>query len=253
MKIRQKIVRFILLRINRMTSFHLGYGIGGKGSLDIEVKSLGYFLDQPRTMVDVGANVGDYSERLMKGYDPKRLILFEPNKLNFQSLLEKFKSKSFVRIENKALSNTEGHGKLYSNFSGSGLASLTKRDLTEFDITFDEVEDIELIRFEDFWANELSTLEYIDFIKIDVEGHEMEVLEGFGPRIHDVHLIQFEFGGCNIDTKSYFKDFWRFFESCEFTLYRISPYGPMQLHHYSEEYERFQTTMYLARNKRISK
>ena len=50
----------------------------------------------------------------------------------------------------------------------------------------------------------------IDFFKIDVEGHEMDVLKGIGDKISNIKLIQFEFGGCNIDTRCFFQDFWYF-------------------------------------------
>ena len=48
-------------------------------------------------------------------------------------------------------------------------------------------------------------------MKIDVEGHELDVLKGFGELIKKVRLIQFEFGGTNIDSKTYLRDFWEFF------------------------------------------
>lgn len=35
----------------------------------------------------------------------------------------------------------------------------------------------------------------IDFVKIDTEGHELAVLQGFGDRLKDVGVIQFEYGG----------------------------------------------------------
>ena len=47
-----------------------------------------------------------------------------------------------------------------------------------------------LMRFDNYWDEN----KYIDFVKIDVEGHELEVLEGFGNLIKITKLIQFEFG-----------------------------------------------------------
>ena len=40
----------------------------------------------------------------------------------------------------------------------------------------------------------------IDFLKIDVEGHEFSVIKGFGEAISKVSIIQFEYGGTFIDT-----------------------------------------------------
>ncbi len=84
--------------------------------------------------------------------------------------------------------------------------------------------------------------------KIDVEGHELKVLEGVGSLINKIKVIQFEFGGCNIDTKTYFRDFWYFFKERNFDIYRITPLGPMKITQYKECYERFETTNYFCVN-----
>ena len=104
---------------------------------------------------------------------------------------------------------------LYYDYSGSGLASLTKRRLDHFGIEMSNKEEVSIIRFDHYWSkNDL----IIDYVKIDVEGHELDVLKGFGKIINKVKLIQFEFGGCNIDTRTYFQDFWYFFSERKFKL-----------------------------------
>tara|TARA_Y100001973_G_C5170370_1_gene318673 strand:+ start:633 stop:1355 length:723 start_codon:yes stop_codon:yes gene_type:complete len=39
--------------------------------------------------------------------------------------------------------------------------------------------------------------ETVDFLKIDTEGHELDIIKGFGERIKDVNIIQFEYSGIN--------------------------------------------------------
>lgn len=108
------------------------------------------------------------------------------------------------------MSNINSRSILYSNESGSGLGSLTKRKLDHFGIDFSVEENIELIRFDEYSVNNIIDKD-IDLLKIDVEGHELKVLEGVGEKIKNIKIIQFEFGGCNIDTKTYFQDYWYFF------------------------------------------
>lgn len=43
-------------------------------------------------------------------------------------------------------------------------------------------------------------IDKIDFLKIDVEGHEFSVIKGFKESISNINIIQFEYGGTYIDT-----------------------------------------------------
>ena len=90
---------------------------------------------------------------------------------------------------------------------------------------------------------------FFDIVKIDVEGYELMVLRGFGEAIRNVRVLQFEFGGTNIDTKVFFRDLWRFFEEAGFDLYRITPLGVMRIEHYHERDELFIIANFIAVNR----
>ena len=107
---------------------------------------------------------------------------------------------------------------------------------------------VDVIRFEDYWEKELHSRSP-DIVKIDVEGHELTVLNGFGGALAATRVLQFEFGGCNIDTRTYFQDFWYFFNDNNFDLFRITPFGAEKLSHYREIDEFFSTTNYIAVNR----
>lgn len=38
-----------------------------------------------------------------------------------------------------------------------------------------------------------------------------------------IDRVTFEFGGCNIDTRTYFQDYWYFFKTFGFRVFRITP------------------------------
>ena len=60
-------------------------------------------------------------------------------------------------------------------------------------------------------------------------------------------MVTFEFGGCNIDTRTYFQDFWYFFKDKNMLIYRILPHNRLyKILSYNEMYEQFTTTNYLA-------
>jgi hypothetical protein len=81
---------------------------------------------------------------------------------------------------------------------------------------------------------------------MDVEGHELEVLQGARRTLEDIRIVQFEFGGSNIDTRTFFQDFWYFFDEIDFQIYRLTPSGPIIVSSYSEQDETFRSTNYFA-------
>jgi hypothetical protein len=112
------------------------------------------------------------------------------------------------------------------------------------------MEEVEVRRFDSYWRQALSG-RFIDVVKIDVEGYELMVLRGFGDAIRNVRVLQFEFGGTNIDTKVFFRDLWCFFEEAGFDLYRITPLGVMRIERYHERDELFIIANYIAVNRSL--
>ena len=231
-------------------AFSLAQGKGyGTASLDEEIAACLKLLGaRAKTVLDIGANKGCYSEKLLKKLPNARFFLFEPSKENIAVLNSKFANQPRVQILDTALSDQSGTATLFANESGSGLASLTKRRMDHFSIEFKHEEPVRMQRFDEFWPQH--NIPMIDYCKIDVEGHELSVLKGFGAWLDHVKLIQFEFGGCNIDTRTYFQDFWYYFTERGFALYRITPFGPKRIQKYTEQDEFFRTTNYIALNEK---
>ena len=142
-----------------------------------------------------------------------------------------------------ALGSKNSKETLWSDTKGSSLSSLTKRRLDHFGTDFGQSESCEVVTL-DSWAS--STKVIPSLIKIDVEGHELDVLKGGLKTLALAQVIQFEFGGCNIDTRTFFKDFWYLLTEAGFQIHRISEGGPIRISHYSEQDEFFRTTNYLA-------
>jgi len=239
-----------ILNLIELTLAHLQGKGWGTASIKKEFSSVSSFLSKsPSLCVDIGGNIGLYTEEILRNFPLCKVVIFEPSISNSNLLHSKFSENANVTIEQKAVSNIDGEATLYSDSDGSGLASLTKRRLEHFDISFEHSEKIAVIRFEDYWKSELGS-ENIDFVKLDIEGHELDALNGFGEALKFINVIQFEFGGCNIDTRTFWQDFWYFFTENNFDLYRIAPFGKIKITKYRELDEFFSTTNFLA--KRIS-
>lgn len=239
----------LIQKFDKVISIMQGKGFGAF-SVKHEVAQVLKFLKSPSLAIDIGGNIGKYSDALIHKNPKLEIHIFEPCKKNIQILTEKFLGNENIFIVPKAVSHISGSALLFSDKEGSGLASLTKRKLDHFNIDFDRKETVNAIRFEEYWCENLSD-RILDLVKIDVEGHELDVLNGFGDVILKTRVVQFEFGGCNIDTKTYFRDFWYFFKSKNFSIYRITPLGVVKIKNYSEMDECFRTTNYIAINKKL--
>jgi FkbM family methyltransferase len=241
-------VRFVFKLLNRFER-RLAHAQGkgyGTATIDQEIKGvLQNLTAEPRLLIDVGGNVGNYTGAFLRLKPTIECHIFEPSHTNIEKLRVRFQDQPNVKIVPCAVSESPGAATLYADEPGSGLASLSKRKLDHMNITFETKETVSVIRFEDYWLDTLGKRN-IDVLKLDIEGHELLALHGLGKSINNISVIQFEFGGCNIDSRTYFRDFWYFFKEHNFKLLRIAPIGLQEIEKYREHEEYFSTTNFLA-------
>jgi FkbM family methyltransferase len=151
------------------------------------------------TFIDCGANIGGYSYYLSNFIVKYGGICvgFEPRKDTWSQLVKNVIADNFT-AENLALSNTTGDAQFFLPAS-HGRSSFVK--LPEFEgVPTTSVNKITL----DQYITE-KKLNSIFFIKIDVEGHEFEVLEGALKTIHEnlpIILCESENRHLNVQGKS---------------------------------------------------
>jgi FkbM family methyltransferase len=205
------------------------------------VRSLGL---QEVIAIDAGANIGNWLAEFLKCLPAAQVIAFEPSKVAFKKLAERFANDDRVNCVNSALGKVNEDTTLYSDEGGSGLGSLTKRRVEHFNIDFGHQEKIQ-VQTLDSWINK-NQVKTPNVLKMDIEGHEYNLLLGAEVTLRNIKVVQFEFGGSNIDTRTYFQDFWYFFKDLGFTIYRLTPLKPLLIEHYSESDESFRATNYVA-------
>jgi len=80
-------------------------------------------------------------------------------------------------------------------------------------------------------------VERIDFLKIDTEGCEMNVLRGFGEEINRVEIIQFEYGGTYLDCGLKLGDIVQYLSDCGFFGFSyITPNGLSPITDFTDHY-----------------
>jgi len=137
-------------------------------------------LGRPVVLFDVGANKGEYSEAVMKIFDGisggYQLYTFEPSISIFKELSILDGKNASLHLVNMGLSSQTKKQILYVNNEHSVTSSLHKGNLKNFGLSVDIQEEVSLITLDDFCSQ--NGISYIDFLKLDVEGHELEIFKG---------------------------------------------------------------------------
>lgn len=129
-------------------------------------------LDKDSIYVDIGANKGYHALEAAGIVGNGQVLAFEPNPENVKDIEKNIKINNLKNIQtiSKALSDTEGEVDFYlGNMSGTGSIKNQEKDP---EMT------VETMTFDKYMENQQIDRDRIDVVKIDVEGAELQVLEG---------------------------------------------------------------------------
>ena len=129
--------------------------------------------------VDVGAYNGDTIERAIEKCSGLDVIGIEPLKELYDEMVERFKSRDSIKAVNKACWNKKGTKTFYEYTERAKGLSTTQEIMTQlrsksytgikYDVEVDTIDNI---------LNEYE-MDTVDYLKIDAEGAEVEILAGF--------------------------------------------------------------------------
>lgn len=122
-------------------------------------------------VIDIGAHMGYYTLLFARTVGENgHVYSFEPDPRNFDLLKKNVEINGYknVTLIQKAVSNKTGRGKLYlGEYSGGNRIFDTHDDRKSI--------EIETIRLDDYFENNSRK---IDFLKMDAEGTEIDIIEG---------------------------------------------------------------------------
>jgi FkbM family methyltransferase len=244
--------QYLLRKQVKFCQWLMGIGAGGEVTASGEVAMIRRLRRAGRRDVvvfDVGANQGQFLRLVLAELGPvlKELHSFEPAVATFQTLQRNTPQRDGVVLNNLGVAAKPGTAELYYDAENSGLASLTQRDLSFRGKEFARHETVTLTTLDAYCAEH--RIERIDWLKLDIEGHELDALQGAAGLFtrRAIGVVTFEFGGCNVDTRTFLRDFHRFFTARQMRLCRITPGGYFApVEPYRETTEQFSTTNFAA-------
>jgi FkbM family methyltransferase len=132
--------------------------------------------------VDAGAGVGSSIRRMKICFDRPVIHAFEPNGVSYKRLARKFGSDDNVILSSYALSDTDGLHNFYVDPKRPFVSSFHQRlDSKTF------IQSIPCARLDTQGIGD------IDFLKVDVQGHELQVFEGAGSWLSSIGAVLVEF------------------------------------------------------------
>lgn len=169
------------------------------------------FLGTTPVIFDVGACKGEYTDYVLSKIPKANCLLFEPNPDLFRTL----------KHENKyqvALSDKSGEIGFYVCLGKHNeLSSVYDREVFKQTGSVKEVVNATTV---DIFCAE-NNIDSIDFLKIDVEGAEFDVLKGANNMMLQkrVKYIQVEYGGTYIDAGIKFADIIEYSKGMGYSVY----------------------------------
>ena len=241
--------RTLLWRIARKAYLHarregsLDMAVNGEAWLQRRFAERSARLGMPLTIVDVGANYGQWSRSMVKalrraGAPRASLTLFEPVepvRLALAETVKGFADAADVRIEPLALSDTSGTAIMLMQELRSGIHHLRSEAWEEPG----DAAPVEVDRLDGYWRALGGGP--LDLVKIDAEGFDPKVIAGMEELLAagSVEVVQFEYGPLFVRTRSYLRDLFNLGDYHGYLLGILHGHGIETLSDWHEDLERF--------------
>lgn len=201
-------------------------------------------LPGARVVFDVGANVGEWLQVACSINPRAEYHAFEPSSATYAKLAGRPFPRT-VRLVNAGLGVAAAESELFIYGEAAGTNSVYQRRGTSLEVR--ERESIRIVALDQYCRD--NRVDTIDFMKIDVEGHELAVLRGAKDSLTRgaVKVIAFEYGGTFIDSRALLADVWDFVDSVNsgYQFFKLHHDGPRRVPRYQQHYETFQYSNWL--------
>lgn len=198
---------------------------------------------RPQCIFDVGANNGDWSLLAARMNPECRVHAFEIVPTTFSLLEANTAGLKNVCTNKFGLSDQDTEIVVNLSDDTSTASACRIEGMKAHDDYYREQIACRVAKASDYVRN--NRIERIDFVKIDVEGMDLKVIQGFEETLCRVRALQFEYGVFNIASHDLLADFCRVLKSHGFMIGKIFP-RTVRFFDYHFEMENFHGSNYIA-------
>ena len=149
-------------------------------------------LKKDSIVIDFGANVGDFAGYVYDNFNSK-IYCYEPNPMPFEILKKRFKFNKNIFTYMEGVSDDAGNKKLYLSKTNLGFNTvyLSTSSSLQLRKNLDQNNflNIKIKKIDDILAEH----NFIDLIKIDIEGSEYNILKSIISNKHKIKSVVCEF------------------------------------------------------------
>ena len=148
-----------------------------------------------RHVLDIGANVGDTVAQTVQHFPNAAVDAFEPVQATFCRLSERFAKQSQIKCHNFAMGALPGQAQI------TAIGTETGNEIVSSAPDGVPVETIAVLTGDDFVKS--AGIDRVSFLKIDTEGFDLKVLQGFAHMLaqQKIDIFQVEVGMGRQNTK----------------------------------------------------
>lgn len=178
---------------------------------------------------DIGGNIGQSVDRFMELFESSTIFSFEPHPRAFETMVNKHGHSEAVTCVNVALGAQAGTARFHAAHL-TEVSSLLKPEAFVMERSVnnnydhDEIE-VRVDTLDRYVRRE--SVPYIDVLKLDVQGAEVEVLAGASGLLseHRVGMLFVEvLFAENYSGQCYFDDVWRLLKQHDYRLWDLYPF-----------------------------
>jgi len=178
-----------------------------------------------RSVIDIGANVGQWSSALLEITSPERLEIFEPNPQAHALLMTRIAGRPAARVHQLALGSEPGTLTLNVTATSTFASLLSPLESVRkyYGAHNMEVAERVAVRVETL-DNVVRDMQRIDLIKLDVQGFERQVIAGAGQTLGRARALLVEANFVpHYETEDTFSTITELLKEHGFELWDLSP------------------------------